>query len=412
MCYKRKVKGKFNWFAVITFTIIQLFSIGSKAQVLNSSKYDNVINIGSRTIFKDGVSKTYYIENGISVTASMSIVNEYGRYYKLNLEIENLTGKEFNFNPNELIAIVSQYEVAKKTNILSVKSQEKRAFLSSEEYLQKVNNRQNLSSALNSWNKNQDAEQAGYSQTIQATKVVAAKNSYGTISDYYNNSVDVESRSVYSGGAVSASQSYDGQAAYMAKKDAEKSIKEFDQTLYEVKSELQQGYLKINTIENRQRLTGFINLKFEEAGKLEVLVPVNGKYYSFVFSNNSQPERTPNSQVNDNVSNINEVNQLFKEARSYYINKNITEFEKSVNKAIEIEPKNYKLYQLRIYAYTNNPDKIENLNNDLSKIIELNPNAESYARFLCTLHFQCCEQTALHLPRHHRKSNGTVRGRR
>ena len=60
-------------------------------------------------------------------------------------------------------------------------------------------------------------------------------------------------------------------------------MKQRDFELNQIKNVLDQGYLKTNTIENSQKIFGFINIKYDDADKVKVLIPVNGKNYFFVF---------------------------------------------------------------------------------------------------------------------------------
>lgn len=360
---------------IIVFSI--LLTISNVQSQVNTSQYQNVVNFGAKTVFKDGVSKTYYLENGISVTASLSTINTYGKYYQVNLEIENFTGKNFTFFPDQLVGFLTDYVKDKKTGVIALKGQSKAVFLSSSEYLQKVNNKQAWATAITNLALNQRAQSAGYSSSVSSTVVAGTSNSYGSARDYYNNRVDVKAKTNYSGVAVKATQSYDGNAAYQAQKDVDRTMQDYNEQLYQIKSVLNQGYMKTNTIENRQRITGYVNIKFQSADKFELLVPVNDKYYSFIFGYNPENANS-GSMSEEDISDIPEVNRLYKEARGFVVNKNIDEFIKTITKAIFLDSNNYKLYDARAEGYFVDPSKSDLVLNDLGMTIKLNPTKETY----------------------------------
>jgi len=331
-----------NIISILFFFFLAFCLTPTYSQILNTYKYENVVNTGSKTIFKDGISKTYYIENGISITTGISTSNLYGKYYSVNLSIENLTGKAFNFDPNSIIVYFVTFEDDKKTKIRSIKEQISGKVLSSEEYMRKVKNRQGFLSALKSFGETSNAQSAGYSTSQTVTKVNGYSNTYGSVNNYYLKSpVYVNSRSSISGSAVSTTQSYDGKAAYDAMENAKKEIKEYNEQLYQIKTELYQEYLKINTLEHQQRIVGNVLIEYQNVGRIEILVPVNGKYYSFIYGAGSpQMENLGGSEI---VSNDNSVNELYNQAKSAFNNKLFLESLKFLDKALEIDPNNYEV---------------------------------------------------------------------
>lgn len=330
--------------------ITLLLSNKSFSQVVNTYQYDNVVNTGSKTSYKDGISKIYYIENGISVTNSLTLINQYGKYYQINLEIENLTGGDIIFNPDGIIALMTNYKTDRKTKVVSIDSQTKGQVLSSADYMKKVQRRQNIQSALSSMAGQYNAEQAGYSYSTTTTAISGRSNTYGSVNNYYTGqSVNYRGSTSVSGVGVSKTASYNGQAAYQAKKEAQREAQQMDNELYEIRSELNQKYLKINTIEHQQRLKGAINLVYEKTDRLEILVPVNGKYYSFVYADTQENsnQEVPKTNPKTNYSNNPTVNELYTQSISNFNNKNYLDGLKDLDKALKIEPDNIYLLSSR-----------------------------------------------------------------
>lgn len=329
------------------------------SQVIDSYQYDNVVNTGWKTTYKNGVSKTYYIENGISVTTSANLLNQYGKYFQVHIEIENLTGSEFIFNPNAIIALMTKYKTDKKTKVVSISSQTKGVILSAEEYMKKVQKRQNFQSAMFGYASQYNASNAGYSSSVTSTAVYGQSNTYGTINNYYTGEkLNIKGTKNSLAVGTSVTQSYNGEAAYNAMKDAQIESQKFDNELYQIRTELSQNYLKVNTIEHRQRLKGSINIQFESIDKVEILIPVNGKYYSFVYSNNKEINKEEIIQ-NKTISKVSEnikVNELFNQSQSDFNNKKFSNAVEQLTEALKIEPDNITLlsYRGNIYFFNLN----------------------------------------------------------
>lgn len=324
------------------------------SQVIDSNQFENVVNSGSKTIYKNGVSKTYYIENGISITTTVNLLNQYGKYYQIHIEIENLSGSEFTFNPNTIIALISNYKTDNKTKIVSIGNQKKGVILPADEYDKKIRNRQGFQSALLSMAGQYNAEKAGYSSSVTSTAVYGSSNTYGSVNNYYTReSVNVSAHTSGSAVGTSVTQSYNGQAAYLAQKQEQKELQQFDNEQYQIRTELNQNYLRINSIEHLQRLKGSVNLVYEEADKVELLIPVNGKYYSFIYNNKQQSNKQENFQKIENkvVSNNPKVVELYSQSVSSFNNKRYTDGAALLTDALLIEPRNINLLSSRSILY-------------------------------------------------------------
>lgn len=272
--------------------LIACSSIVSNAQKINIEKnYNDVVNNGFKKYYKDGVQIIKYVDNGISIATSFDKVNTYGEYYQLNIEIVNQTGQEFTFFPSKIVTVLEEYKTDKKTNEQTLKSQKFGELLSSDDYLKKVNKKQFWSKVGSNITLSNRASLAG--QSSSRTQAAVAGSSSGSVTanaslyDNKNNRVNANGTaygsSSYSAVGVSKTDNFDGQAAYQAQKEVDQEMKQRDFELNQIKNVLNQGYLKTNTIENSQKIFGFINIKHDDADKVQVLIPINGKNYFFVF---------------------------------------------------------------------------------------------------------------------------------
>lgn len=273
--HKEKGYYKVNYSGKVGYLSELYFDKNMKTQNTNAA-----INSGQKekkSYYKDGKTYQYYVHNGISVTMHLSIENNYGKYYVAYISIENLTGKSFNFNPNYIKAVFTKNEKYYTGEVLS-----------SNEYMRKVNNRQAWNAALVAFGESYSANQAGYSSSSTTSTTSGYSNSYGSASGYYGNtygSVYGSSSTYGSSTTRSTTQSYDGAANYAAQQNAQRNISNYQNQQYQIKSVLNQGYLKLNTLDNEQRMVGYVNVKYRSADKVKITIPVNGVNYDFLWYN-------------------------------------------------------------------------------------------------------------------------------
>lgn len=250
---------KYFLFLILTFST--LFTTAQKFNIENNA---NVVNQGSKKIYKDGVQIEKYTDNGITIATSFDKVSTYGNYFQLNIEIVNLTGEEFTFFPNKIISVLEEYKTDKNTNLPVLKKQQFGELLSSDDYLKKVNNKQFWTKVASNMTLSDRASMAGRSSSKTKASVAGSSSGYVTgsaaASDNKNNKANVSATafgsSSYSASGVSTTENFDGQAAYQAQKEVEQEMKQRDLELNQIKNVLNQGYLKTNTIANGQKSLG------------------------------------------------------------------------------------------------------------------------------------------------------------
>jgi len=195
--------------------------------------------------------------SGLVIAAQIEFDRTYGKYFQVDLSVKNLTGQSIEINPDDIyVEYIDEYgESVKQTKPLS-----------HEEYLKKVKRRQNWNSFALELSAGVSAASAGYSST----------SSYVISNDY----------SKYPSTTFSTVQTvnYDGTAAYMAQQNAANDLNNSEAEQYQIKNTLNEGYLKRHTLFNETEYLGFINIPYSRKIKgLNVVVPLNGKKYTFVF---------------------------------------------------------------------------------------------------------------------------------
>jgi len=277
--YKEKGYYKVNYIGKVGYLSEMYFDKNMKSakKTQNTNTEKNSGRKEIKSYYKDGKTYQYYVHNGISVTMHLSIEKNYGKYYVAYISIENLTGKSFNFNPNNIKAVYIKNEEYYTGEVLS-----------SNEYIRKVNNRQAWNAALVAFGESYSANQAGYSSSSTTSTTSGYSNSYGSASGYYGDtygSVYGSSSTYGSSTTRSNTQSYDGAANYAAQQNAQRNISNYQNQQYQIKSVLNQGYLKLNTLDNEQRMVGYVNIKYRSTDKVKVTIPVNGENYDFWWNN-------------------------------------------------------------------------------------------------------------------------------
>lgn len=207
-----------------------------------------------KVIYQDGSPVQFYFLDGLSVAVRISDKQQYGRYYEAFVTIENGSGNQFDFDPTDITASLSLKGKVEAGEVYSYN-----------DYIKKVNRRQAWSTAFTAFAEVAAATSAGYSSSTT--------NAYGITS---------------SGRLVSAhatTTSYNGAAQYAATQNAANNLNQMAGAQYEIKRNISEGYLKLNTIFPNSRIIGFVNITFDSADKIYLNIPVNGKVYHFEFGN-------------------------------------------------------------------------------------------------------------------------------
>ena len=226
--------------------------------------------------YLDGKTFLTFSNEEIEISMNLSKERQYGKYYIADIGIYNKS-QSFDFNPSEVQAIIFRKGKEKQAEVLSHK-----------EYMKKVRKRQTLQAVGKSMAEHSAASQAGKITTNTSS------NTYGSYSGNsrtdYSNSYGRNIGSSTSTGTIygrsttnSSSTTTDGRAQYMASQNANRNVKEFTNHQSNISRMLNQGYLKRNTLKNQDYIRGNLNIKYRKADEIEIVVPVNGREYIFLW---------------------------------------------------------------------------------------------------------------------------------
>lgn len=226
--------------------------------------------------YQDGKTFQYYHTNGVIITMNLFSEKKYGKYYVAFIAIDNLTGEEFNFHPEDINTILMVEGGSKNGKVFS-----------SDEYLKKVDRRQAWNAALVAFGEASAANNAGYSRTTTKTNVTGnvSVNSNNSWNNMNNNHESIQGTSNATGNlnVRTTSNSYNGAENFAAKQIARNNVDTYRNQQHQVRETINQGYLKLNTIFDGQSIIGHINIEFEDAGHIVIVVPVNGANFCFTW---------------------------------------------------------------------------------------------------------------------------------
>ncbi|MEQ5790821.1 hypothetical protein J4E06_07140 [Muricauda sp. NFXS6] len=263
-----KVKKGFNYFHLVekegdknAFNIYGVL-IDKNKTMDSYMDLDDFLNqtplLKKRYFYNDGDIVQFASDSGgLVIAAQIEVDKTYGKYFQVDLSIKNLTGQSIEIKPADIyVDYIDEYgELARQTKPLS-----------HEEYMKKVKRRQNWNSFALGLSAGVSAASAGYSSST----------SYESTYNY----------TTYpsSNFSTTYTTSYNGTAAYIAQQNAANELNNLQAEQYEIKNTLNDGYLKRHTLFNETEYLGFINIPYSRKIKgLNVVVPLNGKKYTFVF---------------------------------------------------------------------------------------------------------------------------------
>ena len=216
--------------------------------------------------------------NGIAVTMYVQYIDQYGKYYMVNMDLQNFSGKSILFTLNNVSAtgFTIKNEKIDKTIPLEV--------LTASKYDNIVANKQGWNNFWAALGGGLAAYAAGHSSSTttysgsQNTSVYAnayaySGNNYGYASAYGNAYTTTYGKTHTS--------SYNGAAAYAAQQNANAMVQRYASEQYLVREQLNEGYVKSNTIRNQVEYSGYFNIKHKKIDHMKVVFIIDGIEFPF-----------------------------------------------------------------------------------------------------------------------------------
>ncbi len=213
----------------------------------NTPLWETPLIIERKSNYNDGVLWQVYNKNGIIIALTNSIVKNYGRWYRIDVVISNNGVIPFEFDPSVNIS-------AKTINVEGLLVD--LDVWSYDDYMKKVRRSQNWESAL-----------AGVSEGLSTAN--AGKSTSTTYSKY----------------GYYQTTTYNESEARRAREESQKRITELDNNMMAEREIIKQGYLKRNTINPGETISGYVHLKRIKGDSVWVVVNIKGAEYLFDWEN-------------------------------------------------------------------------------------------------------------------------------
>ena len=217
----------------------------------------------------EGDTVAYVRINDVVVSILPSLSKQYGKFFSMNIWVQNFSNKSIFFNPGNIKAVGHDFKVYKpKNSYMSLK--EELHVLTHEEYDKIVKRKQTWNNVGMALAEGMTAGGAGMSAST--TSCVVHAYALGG-SSYYT--------TYYYGQAVTTT--YNAAAAYAARQRAVENCENYANGQRLIMERLGKGYVKMNTIAPNTCYSGYFNIKYGKMAGMSLDVVIGGEVYPFTF---------------------------------------------------------------------------------------------------------------------------------
>ena len=226
---------------------------------------------------ENGQVITYIKYKGIIISTVAQAIKQYGKYICINMNIKNLSGKSILFNPTTIQA--KGYR--RKTNEFFDMQ-----VLSAREYDKTVARKQAWNNFWVAFGQSMAASSAGYSSSNTTYSGASFTSGSAHASGYvgntygYANAYGTAYTTTY---GRSHTTTYNGAAAYAAQQQAAANYSSYANGQYSIREQLNEGYVKMNTIRNEVEYCGYFNIKYKKLDNLVMTMFIDGEKFEFTY---------------------------------------------------------------------------------------------------------------------------------
>lgn len=225
--------------------IIMLFLSVTLSQAQTFIKVPNDTTI--ITEYNDGKLWAYRdINNFVVGLTCYEEKDDYGKYYQVQIFIQNLSKSPITFSPEEVTS-----SLQRKKDTLNLK------VYTNDEFQKKIKRSQTLAMTLYGISTGINAGMAGHSTSYSTTY---SSNGYAH---------------------TTISQHYDANAAFQANTASVHQLLTLGQMMDNDRTIKEQGYFKKTTIHPDEAVIGYMNIKRKKGNILTINIPINDFMYSF-----------------------------------------------------------------------------------------------------------------------------------
>ena|GEM_PF-4166248 len=235
------------------------------------------------TEYQDGIPYQYYVNNGLTVSLTNTKNNDYGKWFKADIVIQNNTMGTIDFDPASSITAYSIDKNNKQSNL---------EVWSYERYMKNVHSFQVMNAVLEGLAGGLAVASAGYSTSTTTTNT-HYNGAHNTRSNVPVRGNYAPNHGGYAPGAYPRNSSsgfvqttrttttYNAGAAYQASLVAQNNMAALSNSQWNISNAIQMGYLKRNTIYPGQSIAGYVLIQRKSGKSVYITVNINGGSYEY-----------------------------------------------------------------------------------------------------------------------------------
>jgi hypothetical protein len=235
----------------------------------------------------DGTTISYVKFKNIVINIVPFLVDEYGKYYNMNINIQNYSNKSILFNPNYIFTEGYKFKKSQNKGVVTyIPELVKLELLSYAEYDKIVKKKQRWNNFWVALGEGLAAYSAGMSYSTTTYSGSAYTSSNARASGYLGNTygyANAYGSSYSTAYGKSTTRTYNGAAAYAAQQRANENYANFVENQRQIRQQLGDGYAKLNTIPAETEYSGYFNIKHKKIDQLVLRIVIDGEIYPFTF---------------------------------------------------------------------------------------------------------------------------------
>lgn len=235
----------------------------------------------------NGNTVSYVKFKDIVINMVPFFINQYGKYYNMNISVQNYSNKSVLFNPNNMSVEGYKFKkTSKNDNEVYTSEPVNLELLTYVEYDKIVKNKQRWNNFWVALGEGMAAYNAGqsYSTTTYSGSAYTSSNAHA--SGYVGNTygyANAYGSSYTTAYGQSTTRSYNGAAAYAAQQRANENYANYANNQRQIREQLGDGYIKMHTIPSETEYSGYFNIKHKKIDRLLLKIIIDGEVYPFMF---------------------------------------------------------------------------------------------------------------------------------
>lgn len=244
----------------------------------NSPYWESPSRENRNVIYREGSPWQYYVANGLTMAMTVTEIKDYGKWFRVDLIISNNSPVPITFDADNVSGVIT----TKDNLIKELKT------WSCSEYMKRVRNRQAWAAAAVGFAEGMATANAGYTTTTSSSSTYynGSSSRYGNASAYGSGGYaygTYSGNSTYSGSSSTYSRSttYDAAAAYQTRVLSAQRMSDFRDAQWQERQAKNAGYIKKNTINPGETITGYVLIERKKSKELCVTININGAEYKY-----------------------------------------------------------------------------------------------------------------------------------